>query len=305
MWSRLLRSVRSWWRKSAAAAALLLMASACAHLYPDRLAADIAAEAKLQPSVVSTTSFVLQRFARAARPGLKARLHVYIEGDGNAFNASTQEPNYDPTPLDPTALRLAAADSSGRAVIYLARPCQYILEGGAIPCTARVWTSERYGEAAIGALNQAIDRSKAESGATEVVLVGFSGGGTLAALLAARRSDVGGLVTVAAPLDIDRWSDVMKVPRFSSTSLNPVKDAERLKGIWQVHLRAANDEVVPAAVHASFQEAITGVGGPQVVVSKDTEAAGSFRMCARSVHECGWPELWPSILQEFGLSRRP
>jgi pimeloyl-ACP methyl ester carboxylesterase len=47
---------------------------------------------------------------------------------------------------------------------------------------------------------------KQRSGSTRLTLVGYSGGGTIAVLLAARRSDVAEVITVAANLDVGYWT---------------------------------------------------------------------------------------------------
>ena len=53
-----------------------------------------------------------------------------------------------------------------------------------------------------------------------IVLIGHSGGGTLAVLLAPRIEDVSGVVSIAANLDIDAWADHHNYDRLTG-SLNP------------------------------------------------------------------------------------
>ncbi|MEX2353586.1 MAG: alpha/beta hydrolase, partial [Gammaproteobacteria bacterium] len=49
---------------------------------------------------------------------------VYIEGDGRAY-VSRHRVSADPVPRNPLAFRLAVVDPSP-AVIYIARPCQFV-----------------------------------------------------------------------------------------------------------------------------------------------------------------------------------
>lgn len=142
-----------------------------------------------------------------ANPGRAGTLTVYIEGDGFAWISGSQ-PSTDPTPCDPLALQLALAHPEG-ASVYLARPCQYTA-AEASGCASRYWTEMRFAPEVIAATNQAIDQLKQKFSADQLVLVGYSGGGAVAALVAARRSDVVRLITVAGNLDQRAWATYRK-----------------------------------------------------------------------------------------------
>ena len=90
----------------------------------------------------------------------------------------------------------------------------------------------------------AVSGLMARAGAGRVTLVGWSGGGVMAALVAARREDVAGLVTIAAPLDLAVWT--------RSRGLSPLQglDPADLPPIAapQVHLTGAFDTVVRPTV---------------------------------------------------------
>jgi pimeloyl-ACP methyl ester carboxylesterase len=85
----------------------------------------------------------------------------------------------------------------------------------------------------------------------KVILIGFSGGGVLAAELAVVRNDVLALITVAAPLDLDGWtrfhniSPLATVSRDLPSSLGKATFAQR-------HLYGARDRVVPPKLAASL-----------------------------------------------------
>lgn len=168
-------------------------------------------------------------------------LTVVIEGDGNAHDSRGQ-PSADPTPKDPLGFRIAQAWPEG-PVAWLARPCQYVKDP---VCTPADWTTARYSESAVAASNLAIDDLKRRSGATRLRLVGWSGGGTMAALLAARRSDVAVLVTLAAPLDLAAWAQWHGASPLTG-SLDPA-DLSLPPDIVQLHVLGRFDQVVPPAL---------------------------------------------------------
>jgi len=208
-----------------------------------------------------------------------SRLTVYIEGDGFAWlNNST--PSTDPTPRDPLGLRLALAQPAGN-VAYLGRPCQY---GHINPaeCPQRYWTQARLAPEVIAATDKAIDVLVARFGATRLTLVGYSGGGAVAALLAARRNDVDRLITVASNLDHRAWTTHHGVQPLSG-SLNPADEVDKLRRVDQWHLVGSEDRVVPPWLASSFAERFSPT--QRIVV----EVKSGFD------HQCCWAEQWPSI----------
>ena len=131
-------------------------------------------------------------------------LMVYIEGDGAAWPTPWRPPR-DPTPRMPVALTLAAADPAP-AVAYVGRPCQYLEADALAACDSAYWTGRRYALETVVAIDATVTQLKTSTGAVRIVLVGYSGGGVIAALLAARRWDVDRLITVAAPLAVKAWA---------------------------------------------------------------------------------------------------
>ncbi len=210
-------------------------------------------------------------------------LPVYIEGDGFAW-ISRWEPSRDPTPRDPLALRLALADGRD-AVAYLARPCQYAGGTEARGCHVRFWTEARYSAEVADALDRGLDAIKQRTGAQRLRLVGYSGGGAMAALLAARRTDVEALITVAANLDLTAWTRHHDLPPLSG-SLDPAHSAERLRAVPQVHFTGAEDETVPPLVAESYQTRLGTGHESHVVRVEDAD------------HDCCWVSLWPDLLYE-------
>lgn len=216
------------------------------------------------------------RLLSLSRMGPAATLTIYIEGDGAAW-ATPYHPPRDPTPLKPVALMLAAADPSP-AVAYLGRPCQYLDEGGLGACDSGYWIGRRFAPEVAAAYDEALNRLKAQAGAKRLRLVGYSGGGVIAALLAGRRDDVAAWATVASPLAVGEWTRWHGISPLAG-SLDPeLLPAAPPPGM---HFVGEDDKTVPAAVVGRF---VAAKGGRLVTVP-------GFD------HECCWPRDWPALLQ--------
>lgn len=180
-------------------------------------------------------------FAVETRPGPflePGLLTVVIEGDGiTRLPGGIVSP--DPTSPRPTGLRIAQAWPLG-PVAWLGRACQFVRRRDPA-CSRRDWTDGRYAEPLVSAMNEAIDGLKAQVGATRVQLVGWSGGGLMALLIAGRRSDVAGLATFASPLDLPAWARLKGARPFSAPA-----PPERLD-MPQVHVFGLRDRTVPSA----------------------------------------------------------
>jgi pimeloyl-ACP methyl ester carboxylesterase len=218
------------------------------------------------------------------RPGSERHvLVVYIEGDGHAW-IDPWRPSTDPTPTDPIALRLAAADPA-RPLVYLARPCQYLSIPG---CHNLSWTSERLSPAVVETFQQIIDDARRVTGADRIGLVGYSGGGALATLIAERRQDVAWLITVAANLDLAEWVRLQDIEPLSG-SLDPAAGAKAIERLPQVHFAGADDPVVPPMVLSSFFARLPPNPAARLVLLPGFD------------HVCCWAEAWPRLLDDFGF----
>src|SRR5712692_3248183 len=163
------------------------------------------------------------------RPDGGRVLHVYLDGDGTPSERG--RPAADPTPRDPLVLRLMALDPAPSA--YLGRPCYHGL-AATPPCAPALWTDARYSDAVVVSLAAAARRLLAMTGHTEIVWLGYSGGGTLAMLLAARMAETASVVTVAANLDVDGWADLHGYSRLAG-SLSPARRPPLPPRIYQRH----------------------------------------------------------------------
>lgn len=270
------------WR--AAAVLLAAVVSGCTSVMPpaerQALADRIAAPAALLPGSTGGTLPLLV-YLRQRDPLLP--LTIYIEGDGLAW-LDLSTPSDNPTPIDPVALRLAAFDPAAN-VGWIGRPCQYA--GIAVRgCRDNdLWTGARFSEAALAATLRGID-AMARPG-QKIHLVGFSGGGAMAALVAARRGDVISLRTVAGTLDhvaLNAYHRVSPMP----ASLNPADSAMKLSALPQRHFVGAKDEIVPRLAADSFlrRETAAPVGCQRLEIVPD------------ATHETGWTAAWPQLLAQ-------
>lgn len=203
------------------------------------------------------------------------RLWVFIDGDGRPWTNSGREPAKDPTTARPLALDLAAQMTD--PVLYLGRPCydRHTMESS---CTSTWWTDARYSRAVVESMAAAIRRYQRDSHFDRLVLVGYSGGGVLAVLVAPELSGVAGVVTIAANLDISAWTAYHEYLPLTG-SLNPAEQTRTAS--WpEIHLLGENDAVVPTQTVQRYFDR-----HPRSVVWR-FETYG---------HVCCWREEWPRI----------
>lgn len=237
-----------------------------------RQAVDLwAGERGFRPLAVGSAGIDLHALlrVRGERGGL---LSIYIEGDGAPWRNPFVPPR-DPTPPRALPLLLADADEAP-AVAYLARPCQYLDGERLSRCPVDYWSSRRFAPEPLAAMAAAVSRLKAEAGASRLRLVGYSGGGVVAVLLAARRDDVAELVTVAAPLALSSWLSLHDLAPLAG-SVDPLS-LPVSSPVAAVHFAGADDRVVPAAVVARY----VAVHGGRLVVVDGFD------------HDCCWQRDW-------------
>jgi pimeloyl-ACP methyl ester carboxylesterase len=211
-----------------------------------------------------------------AAPRSNRPLHIYLDGDGRPFVRRDRVAR-DPTPQDPLTLRLLAADPG--PALYLGRPCYHGLESR---CDAQLWTNARYGEVVLASMAAAITAIAAARAPAGVVLIGYSGGGTLAVLLAARLPAVNAVVTVAANLDVAAWTRLHGYSPLTD-SLDPARMTEG-RVVPQWHLTGSLDRNVPPALNAGLAARLP---------------CAEFKVIEGFDHHCCWAETWPARLAEI------
>ena len=197
--------------------------------------------------------------------------------------------NFDPTVAEPLTLRLVAQDPT--PAVLLGRPCYFGLAAQP-PCKAFYWTYGRYAKQVVASLYQArkqlLDRAELPH-STEVVLIGYSGGGALAALLAETMQQASmpprALVTIAANLDHKAWTTLHGVDPLVG-SLNPANYLPLADRVTTMAYAGARDQIAPpkiafATLASRADESIT------------TRIEDAFD------HTCCWEQAWPRILTDI------
>lgn len=227
---------------------------------------------------VAGVGFVHAIFASTIPDDAKT-LHVYIAGDGVPSTAARYDPP-DPTPAADPTFGLMAKDPAPR--ILLGRPCQHVPGD----CDPLHFTLGRYGDAVVTSMAVALREFLHESALSEdvrIVLIGFSGGGTIAALLAEHLPEATALVTLAANLDTDAWAALHGTPRLIY-SLNPSERPPLGRALHQLHLRGDRDENVPAELGRAWIE---------------RQPDARLQIERGFDHTCCWERIWPGVLDDW------
>ncbi len=212
-----------------------------------RVAENYAMEHGFTKKMVQGGQFWLTSFQKITSP--KLPYVIYLEGDGEAFK-NRYTISDDPTPRKVMTLELAAMDNR-RNVVYLARPCQYTPMEVNNACNQTYWTDKRMSEDTVHSINEAI---KKIAGKEPVDLIGFSGGGGIAVLVAARNPQIRSITTVAGNLDHSAFNKFHRA-RPMVGSLNPIDYAKKVANIPQLHLSGGQDKIVPAFIADDFIKA--------------------------------------------------
>lgn len=268
---------------------LCLSLVACTSIYPSE---NFLKSARLEQSWVDGIEFNHRLYRNnlsspvVTTIPLKNRLHLYIGGDGTPWQAGRYV-NADPTPRNPITLKLMAQEYN--PAVFLGRPCYYG-DLANTACSSDIWTFGRYSDDVVASMAKAISAELSEMQNPELVLIGYSGGGTLAVLLASRLQNVVALVTIAANLDTKKWTDIHGYLPLA-TSLNPTFDNASLVDVKQIHLIGDRDRNVPYAVTESY-------------VSRHGGLVWNYPTFD---HSCCWVAQWPTILQRVNaeINRPP
>ncbi|MBR5625369.1 MAG: hypothetical protein IKW67_01130 [Alphaproteobacteria bacterium] len=173
--------------------------------------------------------FTYQRIFDSVNP-----IHIYIEGDGNSFDIHGI-PTDNPTPRN-TFLRDLAVSDLNPNVVYMARPCQYVMNTN---CDISDWTDGRFSTGVVNDISSAIAKV---AGSRPIVLIGYSGGALLSGLAIRQNPQLNIVkwITIAGVLNHSDWTEYFgDRPLFNSENLNG------LPHVLQAHYVASHDSVVP------------------------------------------------------------
>jgi len=205
-------------------------------------------------------------------------IFVFIEGDGRSWIRGGRV-SEDPSPTRAIALELVEAEPS--CALAVTRPCTFGLAASDPACEPAVWTLRRYSEDAIRSVVSVIERELPSD--RQIVVVGVSGGGLIAAHVAVRMHRVAGLVTLGANLDLSAWLDRHGYTREILEYSRPLEFPLR-PGLVVLHVVGEADEVVPPELTTELVER----SGEGVILS-----------LPGADHTCCWGESWPTIRDRY------
>jgi hypothetical protein len=234
---------------------------------------NFAQEHSFTKQMIATKPFTIASFHRVTKP--KHNISIYIEGDGRAWLANGSRISADPTSSSTMLFELANNDPREN-IIYMPRPCQHSKEDLINHiCIEKYWSEARYSEEIVNSTNQALNKIKQQYHNKTFELVGFSGGGTIAALVASRRNDISKIRTIAGNLDLQAMDHYHKtIPLYES--LDPINIAKKIVHIPQVHYVGSKDIVVPPIIAKNFK---TASGNPNNITIVEIKGAS---------HGAGW-----------------
>ena len=207
-----------------------------------------------------------------------SRLRIYIEGDGRAW-LSRSMPSMDPTPKSNLVHNLLSQDST-HDVAYLSQPCQFVQNSS---CSQHVWTFGRYSITALQSMNAVIDKLKTSKKYSEIELIGYSGGATMALLLAAHRQDVVLIRTVAGNLVPEFTNKLHQVSQMPD-ALNPLEFTSKLSQIKQIHFVGTKDNIIPIDIANYYLANVANQNNIHIVP-------------VNASHAKGWVEQWQDLLK--------
>jgi len=241
----------------------------------------VAQSGNLVQQKIATDDFLLTTYQRFDATADNKQMVVYIEGDGMAW-ISRDQLSSNPTPVQPIALKLASIDTNAN-VLYIARPCQYLWPQKMNRCSSRYWSDKRGSEEVISSINQAISIVKQKQNISSIRLIGYSGGGGIAALIADRRADVNEFVSVSGNLNYKLFTQTHNLSPMNG-SIDPITVANQIGSIPQIHYVGADDKIIPRQIALSFSDKVKVIND----VSHDN-----------------WPDKWAQILRTINHDLSP
>lgn len=182
---------------------------------------------------VDAGEYEIATWQKINNPG-DSHIHIYVEGDGNAFDVYGQ-PTDNPTPQGTLVRDLVARDDFEN-VVYVARPCQFIMNQN---CSESDWTDGRFSQKIMDAESAVV---KKVADGRKITLIGYSGGAMVSGLIIAQnpKLKIEKWITVAGVLDHKKWTDY-----FGDEPLAQSLNLSRLPNVSQKHFIGGRDTVVP------------------------------------------------------------
>lgn len=266
---------------------LLIQLAGCTQKLSQRIsnADKLATMNHFTPRIVKGGEFWLATYQRIQNPS--EPYVFYIEGDGVVMS-SKYTVSENPTPTSSTLLQLAIMDKRPN-VVYMARPCQFTpVELNPLCYNNTYWTNKRLAPKVINSMSSAIESIASDN---SIDLVGFSGGGGVATLIAARnphKLQIKSVITVAGLLDHVAFNLKHRTKPMLG-SLNPIDYTNHLKSLPQLHLSGGRDTAVPAFIADSY-------------VRKSNSPCVKHEVVPNASHHSRWNQVWPNVLAKLPLT---
>jgi len=231
---------------------------------------------RLDERIVRSDPYLHKVFTKTECEGPDSQfLFAFIAGDGRSWIRAGRV-SADPTPTRALAIELMRrADSCG---FVISRPCSFGLVEIDPSCEPSVWTTRRYSEDVIrstaGVISQELGSRRG------LILVGVSGGGRIAAHVAARMPEVDAVVTLGTNLDLPGWLDHHGYTREILSYSAPIPGALR-SGLISLHVVGTEDAVSPPELTRAWLE-----NRPQGESLLELEGVD---------HGEGWIDAWPGV----------
>jgi predicted esterase len=230
---------------------LCLALGACSTMTPKtnprQIADQIAMSGGLQPFTYRTSTISIASYSKIN--AAMGPITIYIEGSESD---------------DFVALRLAVQDPVLN-IVYLNNPCRLIDKGAESGCNDRSQFNDLFSVENIQSYGEILDKIKAEQQSLGFHLVGYSNGGTIATMLAAQRSDILSLRTLAGLKEADRLADA----------------SESLSLIPQIHYVGSKDHQVTPSLAENFIQNLSDQSCAEIQIAPDV------------THDKGWDQFWP------------
>ena len=182
-------------------------------------------------------------------------LRIYLEGDGN------------PNPSHRIALYYAEQDTT-KNVIYVARPCQWINDK-ICQLKPEIYKEQRFHPEIIREIEEVVLHLKNKYKASEIELIGYDGGATIALNLATQMN-IKRVITIAGILDTNAYVRQNGVPEMPDAQ-NPADKLSLLAEVPQIHYVGGNDEITPRRAAERF---ISKMKNPKSAMVRSVNGGG-------------------------------
>ena len=239
---------------------------------------DLAVQNNYKPKIINSSLFPIQIFYQENNSNHAV---IYLEGDGLVIN-KYGEVALDSTPTDPMALRLASVDKRHVTKIVINRPFHYIKSKHS---DSRYWTTARYAPEVIQSILEVIKNCRKEFHFKTIEIVAYSGGASVALLLAPHLENIEKITSFAGNLDHKNWTRHHATGHLFD-SLDPLKNKAILGHIQQVHFLGTIDVNTTIDLGKQYKQQI------------DTDKVTIVSVEGFD-HDSNWPSVWQEQLMKL------